>query len=611
MTDNRTRILVEDAPEIIAALEQADLFPSGMVFVSFSSQAKYELERLGLLHENAYDYCDLDALYRDTDTHYEIFSSQCIQLDDQLSKAFPDLGALSISPFIFNYYNAKIILDTLRQRTAMIAGICAAHKDVRAFAPAADFTTRYLSPSVRFTGALYAACCTGGSAMPLLPEPLRDTRQQPTPRGDEAIRRFIQRPSLRRYWHGLKGRLHRRFYAPRSKYRLLTLNPFLPDTVVRASDLARIDVRTITPLKKIDHVTKDLSFIFEHPTFNDMVTYAGAGTRPLLETWFAANVLDSIPALIDTAHALRRIIDEKKPLLIESRTYFSPEERLAAAQCAAAGLPVIGTNHGSLGVQDEKMFGYGDFQHVTDYFVWGDGVRRYIADEYPVQLKKIPRLHVAGTTHFDTPDAIKREDLCRILEIDPRKKIFIFPGSGFAHNIFYNWFLLMSEQQEYERQTMLIDFFAAQKDAVLIYKGLSSPYYDERHMRDYIDAKSVESLIYINETPLRSLLPAVDAFITDRSATSLLEALHHNKPCYSCNSWIRFPKSGHDLYTKTVKHFADSDALLAALAHDISHNSFSPPQQDYYQDYGNGRSSLERDAIYSDFLKRLRMEKAA
>lgn len=585
-------------------------FPQGIVYISLSSQAKYELCHRGLAHVNAHDLCDLEALFRETDQQYDDLRHQCATLDDFLQQENPELIAYGIRPFFFNYYQAKILLDVLKQRSFMIKAAYDKFGDtLYAFAPDVKSWGRYMKLEDRFTGMVLHAFLGSENII---------ARDRPVPRcraADGSAFDALVARSVRGYKHRFRYILKRakrvcgrKIAGLRSARNFYSLSPVIPDQSLATHKLSRI-----TPhIEKSSSSASYSSSVFDHAMFLDMVSYAGPFSRPILESWFTTHVLSQIPEIMAQAKHLDSAITRDNPLLLESRTYFSPEEQLAATQFRRHNKKVVGTQHGSLGIQNEKIFGIGDLQYVSDYFVWGTGVRDYITDQYPFALGHKFSTHVSGTGHFDTEACLTRQDLCRLFEIPEDKTIVLMPGSGFAHNIFYNWYLLMSEQQEYENQTKLIDFFATRSDCVFLYKGLRSAHYDERHVAQYIEAKKCPNLIYMQKTPLRQILPAIDVFITDRPSTSLLEALALQKICYSYNRWLSFPGDSFSLYKRAVQHFSEPDALLEKFAVDIAHKfSDVPHSLDYYKAYGNGTTNKQRHAIFTAYLReRINEEKA-
>ena len=110
----------------------------------------------------------------------------------------------------------------------------------------------------------------------------------------------------------------------------------------------------------------------------------------------------------------------------------------------------------------------------------------------------------------------------------------------------------------------------------------------------------------MNSLPLRSLLPAVDAFVTDRPSTSLLEALYNEKICYSCNRWMTFPGDSRALYEQSAQHFPDTLAMTKKIAADIEDQFSSVPRSDiYYKQYGNGLTAKERTTAFDHVLNQI------
>jgi|GEM_PF-5830237 len=602
---NKAYILVEGVEEIAQAERlKAERFPEGVVYVSLSSQAKYELMRKGLEHVNAYDYCDLEELYRVTDLQYEDLRRQCVVLDELLESKIPELVKYGIKPFFFNYYQAKIILDTLKQRSVMVRGLYKAVGDrLYAFAPSVSSWSGHLKPTDRMTGYILEGLAGKAQILP------RDTASydftyQPTS-ADISVAQWLSH--LRRRPKQLYERILRKITKEMSnlssKGAIWSLSPFIPSESLIASGLKRKQPEVKSGRVSVIDVRQD---VFDHPAFTEMVDYIGSESRPILEDWIRVNVLDSIPQYISQAQNVEEMMARDNPVLLESGTYFGTQSQLLAAQFIRHGKKIIGTNHGSLGLQNEKMFGVCDLHYVSDYFVWAPGVKDYIAHQYPFPLDHDFNVHVSGTGHYDTEVALRRLDLCRLLNIPEDKTIVLIPGSGFAHNIFYNWYLLMTEQQEYENQTKLVDFFADRDDCVFIYKGLGNPHHDESHIRGYIASKNTDNVVYMNKTSLRYILPAIDVFITDRPSTSMLEAMGCGKICYSYNRWMTFPGDSASLYNEAAQHFLTPEAMLDKFAADAAHKFSDVPRSlDYYKAYGNATNAVQRRAIFTDFLSNL------
>lgn len=609
--NRKSYILVEGVEEIVQAEEmRLHQFPQGIVYISLSSQVKYELCNRGLEHVNAHDLCDLEALFRETDQQYDDLRRQCAALDDFLQQENPELISYGIRPFFFNYYQTKIFLDVLKQRSFMIKAAYDKFGDsLYAFAPDVKSWGRYMKPEDRFTGMVIEALGDRGNIIPR-DRPVPDCNAADGTAFDALLARSVK--DYQRRFRYILTRVRRvcgrKIAELRSTRNFYSLSPVIPDQSLATHKLSRI-----TPyIEKSSSSGSYTSSVFSHAIFLDIVSYAGPFSRPILEHWFTIHILSQIPEMMVQAKHLNSAIMRDDPLLLESRTYFFPEEQLAATQFKRHNKKVVGTQHGSLGIQNEKIFGVGDLHYVSDYFVWGTGVRDYIMDQYPFALAHKFSTHVSGTGHFDAEACLTRQDLCRLFEIPEDKTIVLMPGSGFAHNIFYNWYLLMSEQQEYESQTKLIDFFSTRSDCIFIYKGLSNAYYDERHVEQYIESKKCRNLIYMKKTPLRQILPAIDVFITDRPSTSLLEALALQKICYSYNRWLSFPGDSFSLYKQAVQHFSEPDSLLQKLAVDIAHKfSDVPRSSGYYKAYGNGTTDKQRQAIFTAYLReRINEEKA-
>lgn len=603
--NKKSCILVEGVEEIAQAEDmRLRLFPQGITYVSLSSQAKYELTKRQLSHVNAYDYYDLEELYRVTDAQYDDLRHQCCALDEWLQAEIPALAKYSIEPFFLNYYNAKIILDTLKQRTLMVQGLYKAFGEkLYAFEPSVKSWSRFLRTEDRLTG--YILESISGKAHILARDPTTYEFSSIQMSADARITQELSR--IRRHPKNLCTRVVRRAIREVSnsgrKGTIWSLSAFIPPESLIAAGLRR----KRPDIQRGQVAVPDVrATVFSHAAFAEIVSYVGAYARPMLENWFAANVLDMIPEYIGQAKNIDELIMHDQPVLLESRTYFDLDAQLIAMQFARHGKKVIGTNHGSLGLHNEKMFGVCDLYYISDYFVWGAGVRDYIADHYPFPLAQDLNIHIGGTEHFETDAALGRDDLCRLLNIPEDKTIVLMPGSAFRNNIFYNWYSMMDEQQEYVNQIKLIDFFAERDDCVFIYKGLCNPAYDESHIRAYIAGKNVDTLIYMSETSLRHILPAIDVFVTDRPSTSLLEAMSCRKICYSYNRWITFPGDSVGLYNEAAQHFPTPEAMLEKFAKDVDHGFSDVPRSlGYYNSYGNVTTRQQRRSLFTRFLSNL------
>lgn len=598
-------ILVEGLEEIAQAeAMRAVSFPEGIIYVSLSSHAKYDLVKRNLPHVNGYDYCDLEELYRVTDAQYDDLRLQCTALDNFLQSQIPELLKYAITPFFFNYYQAKIILDTIRQRTATVQGAYRIFGDrLYAFESSVDGWSRFLKTTDRLTGDVLGSISDKAHILP------RELASYGLVQRAAAADKAIAQELGRRSWHPkqIYARIIRktkRGIASRGSRGLIwSLSPVMPSESLMAAGLQRkkpdIDVGRVA--------IPDLgSVIFSHAVFAEMVNYAGPASRSMIEGWVSLNVLDLIPKYIAQAQKIEELIVRDRPLLLESGSFFSPEEQLMATQFARHGKKVVGANHGSLGLQNEKMFGVCDLQYASDYFVWGAGVKDYIEHQYPFPVRKDLAVHVSGTNHFETDVVLDRAGLCRLFGIPKDKTIVLMPGSAFRHNIFYNWYTMMNEQQEYENQLKLIDFFGNRDDCVFIYKGLNNSHYDESHIHDYMTDKHNGGLIYMNKTPLRQILPAIDVFVTDRPSTSILEAMGLGKICYSYNRWISFPGDSADLYAEAAQHFLTPEAMLDKFAADIQEEfSRAPRSLSYYKAYGNGATTEQRQQTFTDFLSHM------
>lgn len=595
-------ILIEGVEEI-SQVEgmRARMFPQGVVYVSLSSQVKYELTKRELPHVNACDYYDLEELYRATDIHYDDFRNQCDVLDTFLQAKIPELARYGIRPFFLNYYNAKIILDTFKQRTMMVRGLYSAFGNkLYAFEPSVKNLSLFLKAEDRFSGYALAALAGASFILPRdrLPSAPLDVRVQ----ADACIAKFLRRMR----WRPRNILIRIAHRAVRDLSRLgrkgvvWTLSPVIPPESLVATGLRRE-----CPIIQDGYVAvSDVSTeIYNHPSFTEIVNYGGDPMRALLEEWFCMHVLSAIPGYVARARYIDELIARDKPILLEGYSFFDPDSRLMATQFRRHGKKVIGTNHGCLGIQNEKMFGVSDLHYVSDYFVWGVGVKDYIDHHYPLSLLNKPEVFVSGTGHFEIRESLNRRALCKLLKIPEGKTIVMMPGNSFRNNIFYNWYSMMDEQEEYINLTRVIDFFAARDDCVFIYKGWNNSAYDESHVASYMADKGVGNLIYMNKTQLRHILPAVDVFITDRPSTSLLEALGNDKVCYSYNRWIIFPGAGAALYNKAAQHFLTPEAMLEKFSEDRAQNFFNAPKsRGYYNAYGNVTTKRQRTALFTKFI---------
>lgn len=599
-------ILVEGREEIEQAEAlRAARFPEGVIYVSLSSQAKYELMTRNLPHVNGYEYCDLDELYRVTDAQYDDLRRQCFDLDRFLQSQIPELEKYDIQPFFFNYYQAKIVLDTIRQRTLMVQGAHGTFGDrLYAFAPSVEGWSRFLKTADRITGFIFEAISDKAHMLPRNGAPHHFSLQETA--ADAHIAQELQRHRSAPVQLCVRvlNKVRKKIAGLGAGKVIWSLSPVIPDDSLRAAGLRRKKPE----VSGQGHVAvPDVgSAVFSQGAFTEMVNYAGSASRPMLEGWFNAHVLGSLSGYIALAQQIEDAITRDAPVLLESGSYFSPEDQLMATQFARHGKKVVGANHGSLGLQKEKMFGVCDLQYASDYFVWGSGVKDYITNQHPFPLPDKLNVHVSGTKHFETDVVLDRAALCRLLGIAENKTIVLMPGAAFRHNIFYNWYTLMNEQEEYDNQLKLIDFFAERGDCVFIYKGLANADYDESHISAYMAARNNDNLIYMNKTPLRYLLPAIDVFMTDRPSTSILEAMGCEKICYSYNRWITFPGNSADLYNEAAQHFLTPESMLDKFAADIEAKFSNVPRSlDYYKAYGNATTAGQRQAIFTDFLSHL------
>ncbi len=603
-------LLVEGIEEIAQAEGmRARVFPQGVTYISLSSQAKYELTKRQLPHVNSYDYYNLEELYRITDAQYDDLRCQCDALDEFLQVHIPDLAQYGIRPFYLNYYNAKIILDTIKQRMVMVQALYDAFGDkLYAFAPSVKGWSRFLRTEDRLTGYILEFIGRKARILPrdIAPCAVSCVQTQIDSRIADVLSHIRNRPK------NLSARIIKKIIRELSKLGgkgiIWTCSPFIPAESLIATGLKRHYPNVVGG----DRVTvPDLkNAVFDHPAFVRIVDYVGLPVRPILEDWFSTYVLAEIPDYIGQARNIDELIIRDQPVMLESRTYFDLNAQLMAVQFRRHGKKVVGTNHGCLGIQNEKMFGICDLHYASDYFVWGQGVEDYVTRHYPLSLPHGLNVSVGGTEHFEKDAALTRSMLCGLLQVSENKTIVLMPGSAFRNNIFYNWYSMMDEQQEYVNQTQLIDFFATREDCVFLYKGWHNPDYDESHICAYMADKGASNLIYLNETSLRHILPAIDVFVTDRPSTSLLEAMSHNKICYSYNRWITFPGNGAALYNEAAQHFVTPEAMLEKFARDIE-NKFSgvPQSLSYYNAYGNATTGPQRRAIFTNFLRNALLHK--
>lgn len=255
----------------------------------------------------------------------------------------------------------------------------------------------------------------------------------------------------------------------------------------------------------------------------------------------------------ETYRDARCWIEKIRPKVFVAHSLAYYQARAVAHAARQNSVPVAVIPHGPFGQADVPMVRYEDPPFADYLLAYGEGMANYL-NRYG---RDGARPIVAGSPRLDSlpEESLDRGDLCRVLKIDPQRKVAIYVMNNLDGNTRYLSCRQCSDSRSFQIQRRIVEVFRNHAEVQLIVKGHPARNLPSSPIVDYIRDQKLSNSTYIASVGFSRLLTLADAFVFDYAATALLEAMTTDTPIYLFNDFLRFePEALEVLKRRTIFH---------------------------------------------------------
>ncbi len=231
------------------------------------------------------------------------------------------------------------------------------------------------------------------------------------------------------------------------------------------------------------------------------------------------------------------------------------------------GKKVICTHHGSLAILEDKINHYLEYPYITDYIVWGEGVKNQLQTEY--DFSNI-RIHTLGSLSLaclkNTIEKVKEK---KISKSQFKKPIIIFLLQSINDKVRVTLDHPPGIIDFINQRDLITSILDTHLDFELIIKGHpSTAGYLQSSLRFLF--KKDSRVHYTSTLPLKNFLADSMYFITDRPSTSLFQAMIAGLKCYCLINSEFYTSNFIECLKEDGILFKNNQALVKALHNDLA-----------------------------------------
>jgi hypothetical protein len=474
--------------------------------VAFEPHAQVTLERSGREFSRPEDYVDPAELERLGLENFALVEALCHLLDELCEQHISAVRSRGLRPATWHFMELKPLYDRLSQRAFELRRILEHERPEEAVWFADEHDGRLLDVLVPELGI---------SARRLDVSPQVSTEPQGVALRSTAVR------TIRRF---------RRRFRTRGDVRVLcALSGYSVPSIARE-------------LRRLGHEAVDWPALRQAPAAPDLgALHAAVEQDEAVRRAFVWEELDYWAAgwprlrrLLDEAvtEALRAdaeavaVFAATRPHVLLTPVAAMLREKTICAAAAAAGIPVLVSRHGELGMRAAPMVAHQDVESVDWSLCWGrweqEWTKRYARRHVETVVVGAPMIEEA-VAHAPARSRIRRR-----LGVREDERVVLYLPTNLSHRDWYSGRRMPPDSV----------YFRQQQDAVRALAGLAGlrlvvkehPAYRPTPLARWCDGLSEVEVIY--EPTFASLINFADLVVLDAPSTSLVQALFGDAPIY-------------------------------------------------------------------------------
>jgi len=550
---------------------------SNYIIVAGNVTVAAYLESQGIEFVNLDAELDYNAYFNISRQEFEKLEKVCNELDKIIQTSNPVAKKFNITPFLYNYYYLKILLDYLNWIYHCCDFLIKKYKPTNIiYFYRAKLQTNELEWRTEETvvGYVLKNCFSllNITEINCINEAnnnygvMQDNYSKP-------IHSIISISMMQRIYNKVIREI-KAIYNKKFDKNYFSIHPLISISVANKCKLRKIDISSLAVLKYPYNTNNCIKKSDE--IFDKFQEYFDKNFVKILRVKIEKCIIAKIDNYINYYINSINLIEKYNPRFLEMSVGLVPEHKILAQAFKKKNKKVFILQHGAMGQHPEKMFYYVDLLVATDYLVYGQGVKNYIKVHYP----NLPlNIHVVGNNKLkEINRKLEKSDLCKIFNFNPKLPTFIFQIPGVFHHFFYNCFNSEGDFVEYQNLKKIVMKFEQNRNIQLILKFHSDKNSPKNSIELYISKLNLPNVKIVRDIHLSTLTNAGDYFITNRPSTGMFEAMYLKKPIIAYNSVIKFWGEDETLthssyyFTKfeNVLNFFENKAYLNKMSQDYT-----------------------------------------
>lgn len=568
---SKTLILLETKSQVINFLQYLDEIVGEKIIIALSPFAMYELDKHGIPYKIPEEYYNPKELYEMGIENFQKIEDFCNIIDNIILKSCQSAKKRKITPALFNFFNLKVIYDSITVRIFHLSSIINMEKPDFVYIYNNEkypFGCHENAPFIHFDNreSLYAQLMELKDwkvNVKILQSNSKFEKEKGTKRKKFILKnifvmllryselsdfaRILSKRGIFDFFKWLKYSISQ---SEKCAIALMETGYNWDESIIE------LQAKQIGPIYRIRYdlfqlLNSEKNSINLETAWNEIqgsqnflnfFVYDNIDFFPIIKDRIQFLVEKLTTACIITAQDTEELIKERKiKALISSKIVYCLEHS-AARVAHNRGIPVITWQHGAYGATHHPIVNYMDLISSDFHFVFGNGVREQYfqpAKLYGTELVPI------GSASLDK---LKIRFSKRKHTLNSKKIVLYITSNLYQNNPYISTYPPFSDNLFWETQKAIIDILGKHNEYSIIMKLHPSSFYKDPEICSYVNDKPFKNFQFIKtEKSTIELLSLADIIVGDFPSTTLLQSLTTTKPVFVYMGHLCFDRKAYQL----------------------------------------------------------------